>query len=84
MSRAQHREKLLRFLGTIRRPDRSLAGVAAGEALIDSGLIDSLALVEIVLYLESEYGIDFEERGVDPAELASVDSILDLIEAWRE
>jgi acyl carrier protein len=81
MSRAQHREKLLRFLETIRKPDRPLESLESDAGLVDSGLIDSLALVEIVVYLETEYGMDFEERGLDPAELASIDSILDLIEA---
>ena len=45
-----------------------------------SGLIDSLALVQIVVYLEDTYGIDFGERGFDPDRLASTASILDLIE----
>jgi acyl carrier protein len=81
MSRAQHREKLLGFLETIRKPDRPLETLAADETLIDAGLVDSLALVEIVVYLETEYGMDFSERGLDPAELASVENILDLIEA---
>jgi acyl carrier protein len=81
MSRERHREKLLRFLETIRKPDRPLEGLAGDAGLVDSGLIDSLALVEIVVFLETEYAMDFEERGIDPAELASIESILDLIEA---
>jgi acyl carrier protein len=84
MSRAEHRDKLLEFLATIRRPDQLLETLEAHEGLVESGLIDSLALVDIVLYLETEYGMDFEERGVDPEELASIESILDLIENQPE
>jgi acyl carrier protein len=48
-------------------------------SLIESGLIDSLALLEIVTYLEQTYNIDFRETGIDPGELRSVSTILDLI-----
>jgi len=43
-------------------------------------LIDSLAIVQIVVYLENTYEIDFASRGFDPERLASINSILDLIE----
>ena len=48
--------------------------------LVKVGLIDSLAVLEIVMYLEDTYGIDFMRKGIDPGELVSVTSILDLIE----
>jgi acyl carrier protein len=84
MSQSAHREKLLAFLHTIRRPDRSLEALEEREDLVESGLIDSLALLQIIDYLEAEYGIDFRERGVDPGELASIESILELIESQAE
>ena len=80
MSRTENRERLLRFLDGIRRPDRPLTDVEDGENLVRSGLIDSLALLEIVGFLESEFGVDFS-AGFDPGRLATIPSILDLIEA---
>jgi acyl carrier protein len=74
------REKIVRFLGTIKRPDALLDGIADGDGLVDSGLIDSLAMLEIISFLESEFGIDFSETGVDPVEMESIDAILALIE----
>lgn len=79
-TRASNRARLLDFLATIRRPDRSLDALADSESLVGAGLIDSLALLEIVAWLETEYALDFSERGVDPEQLASVGRILDLIE----
>ena len=79
MSRAESRERLVRFLDGIRRPDRRLTDVDDGENLVRSGLIDSLALLEIVSFLESEFGVDFS-RGLDPGRLTTIPSILDLIE----
>ncbi len=80
MDRARRLEHLHAFLRTIQRPDRPLEGVGEDESLVASGLIDSLALLQIVAYLEETYRIDFSARGVEPEELRSMRSILDLIE----
>jgi acyl carrier protein len=79
VSRAQSREQLLGFLETIRRPEHPLDDVADQENLVEVGLIDSLALLEIISFLESGFGMDFSETGVDPGQLASIAAILDLI-----
>ena len=81
MSRAENRERLLRFLEGIRRPGRRLSEIEENENLVQSGLIDSLALLEIVSFLEAEFGVDFSGSGLDPGRLATIPSILDLIEA---
>ena len=77
--RTRARAALLGFLGTISRPDRQLADIGDDDGLVDSGFIDSLAMLEIVAFLETEFGLSFRDSGVDPARLASVNSILDLI-----
>ena len=82
MSREIRREKLIQFLDTIRLPHQSFEKIDDHEALIRSGLIDSLSVLQIIDYLESEYGISFVEKGIDPGELSSVANILDLIEQY--
>jgi len=83
MSRADDKQRLVAFLETIRRPDIALETVDERDGLVSSGLIDSLALLEIVTFLETDFGIDFSTTGVDPDELASIAAILDLIERRR-
>ena len=78
--RQRHRERVLDFLRTIQKPDRPLHTVAETDSLVESGLIDSLALLEIVTFLEEQYRIDFAAIGLEPAQLTSVSGILDLIE----
>ncbi len=80
-SRTQRAEDLMRFLRTIQKPDRPLEGLGERTSLVESGLIDSLAVLEIVTYLEDTYGLTFVERGVDPGELSSIGGILDLIDS---
>jgi len=79
MDAEQKKQHLLDFLQTIQRPDYPHEGIDEGSSLVESGLIDSLALLEIVMYLEQTHRIDFAERGIDPGDLRSVRSILDLI-----
>ena len=78
--RPHRKAALIEFLRTIQRPDRPIDDIPEDQKLVASGLIDSLALLQIVTYLEETYRIDFRERGVNPDDLGSVGAILDLIE----
>ena len=81
------REQLLadlkQFLRGIQKPNRPVESVGVDERLVASGLVDSLAIMQIVVYLEEQYGIDFAARGFDPDRLATMGSIVDLIEEAR-
>jgi acyl carrier protein len=79
MDREQNKEHLIEFLRTIQRPDFPLNEIAEETGLVDSGLIDSLALLQIITYLEDTYDLDFHDRGISPGDLHSVGAILDLI-----
>lgn len=78
------RAALIRFLGTIARSGQSVDNVADDQNLIDSGVIDSLAMVQIIVYLEREHGADLLAVGFDPAALASVGGILKAIAAGNQ
>ena len=77
------REELLAdlkaFLRTIQKPNRPVDSVGLDERLVASGLVDSLAIMQIVVYLEEQYGIDFAASGFDPDHLATMGSIVELI-----
>jgi acyl carrier protein len=78
--REKHKSDLLHFLRTIQKAGLPVESLGESDRLVASGLIDSLALLQIVTYLESSHGIDFAVRGVDPDQLGSIGNILDLIE----
>ena len=80
MTREANRAKLIAFLETIRRPERPLDDVGDSTDLAESGLVDSLSLIEIVGFLEATFGVDFSDRGLEPGQLRTIGSILDLIE----
>ena len=81
--RGQWRQDLVRFLREIQKAGLPVESLSDSDELVASGLIDSLALLQIVTYLEEAYDIDFSDRGLDPEQLGSIGNILDLIEKER-
>lgn len=79
MDREQNKEHLIEFLRTIQRPDFPLNEITEEMNLVESGLVDSLALLQIITYLEDTHDLDFRDRGINPGDLHSVGAILDLI-----
>ena len=78
-ARAQQRQELLRFLRSIQKAGLPVERLADGDPLVASGLIDSLAILQIVTWLETTYGIDFAVRGIAPEDLATIGGILEVI-----
>ncbi len=77
---ASGRERLLAFLEGIRRPDKPVSSIRDDDNLVAAGLIDSLAVLEIVMFLETEFSVDFSATGVDPTRQMSIPSILEVID----
>ncbi len=76
-------DELKQFLRGIQKPGKPVESLSLDEHLVNSGLVDSLAIMQIVVYLEENYGIDFAASGFDPERLASMGSIVALIEETR-
>ena len=81
--RQQRLQALIDFLRTIQKPGKAIESVGLDESLVTSGLIDSLAIIEIVMFLEKNHGIDFAASGLDPDRLATINGILGVIEEAR-
>ena len=72
-------EELKEFLRTIQKPNKPVDSVGVDEPLVASGLVDSLAIMQIVVYLEERHGIDFAAGGFDPDRLGTMGGIVDLV-----
>jgi acyl carrier protein len=51
------------------------------ESLLVSGRLDSLAVVNLVMFLEQTFGVDFSSTVFEASELDSVDAICGLVTA---
>ena len=81
MSTEEHRERLIAFLNTVARP-----GQVAGEGgddesnLVQANVVDSFAVIQIIFYLEENYGVNLPAMGIDPADLVSIAGMMSVIE----
>ena len=60
------------------REDR--ASVGDDESLLDAGLIDSTGVLELVAYLEGEFGIQMADADIVPDNLDSIAKITGFVE----
>ncbi len=63
------------------REDR--ASIADTDSLLDAGLIDSTGVLELVAFLEGDFGIRLADADIVPANLDSVRAIVDFVEGKR-
>jgi acyl carrier protein len=55
--------------------------LADDDSLLLSGRLQSIDAVEIVVFLEEQFGIDFAKVGFDREQIDSVDAICSLVES---
>ncbi len=81
MRMLEHRKKLITFLTSVAKPGWDLADIDCDQTnLLQSGVLDSFAIIQIIHYLEQSYDIDLSELGIEPADLVSIGGILSTIE----
>ena len=76
--------KIREFLVEEFMPDMSADELDDDFDLQTGGAVDSLGLLKLVAWLESEYGISVDESELGPESLRTVDSINQFINERRE
>jgi acyl carrier protein len=69
------------FLGSLLRRKGDTNPFTDTDSLVLSGRLDSLDVLEIVVFLEKQYAFNFGDRPFDQQLVDSVDEIKDLIAA---
>lgn len=60
---------------------RSQAEISPDESLIDSGIIDSTGILELVMFLEEKFSITIEDEELIPENLDSVNNLKIFLES---
>jgi len=71
------------FLKEVLQRHGDTSDFADSDALITMGRMQSIDALQVMLFLEEEYGLDFGQPGFDQNGLDSIDSIMSLIKAGR-
>jgi acyl carrier protein len=76
-------EIISKFIHKLLREHNHVDEVTPSESLILSGLLDSLAVIHIVVFLEEQYGINFSDVYFDQTSFDTIDQILDFLKTNR-
>jgi acyl carrier protein len=76
MEPSSHRRALVEFLNSVAKPGSGVDDVDDDTNLIQAGIVDSLALIQIIFYLEQNYALNLPALGIDPADLATIGGML--------
>lgn len=74
-------KKLKAYVEEKHLPDRV---VALDEQLLDTGVIDSAGIFELVAFVESTFGVEISDEEVVPEHFETIQSITALVESKRE
>jgi len=77
------RLKIREFVAEQLRERDDHAAFADGESLIKAGRLDSFAVVKLVMFLETDFGVDFARVEFDPQRFDSVDEMAAMVEEAR-
>ena len=76
------RDDIRNFL-TDNRADPAGDDFGDGDSLLEHGVLDSVAMVDLVSHLESKYRIAVADAELTPENFDSVDSIVAFVESKR-
>lgn len=62
-------------------PGEDASNLQDDDDLLDTGILDSVALVSMILHLEQTYGIELAREEVVPEHFASVSAIAEFVES---
>ncbi len=63
--------------------DKAAEGFNDDYNLIDEGILDSLAIMNLIAWLEKQYAIEFDEGDIVLENFSSVNALLDFVQRKR-
>jgi acyl carrier protein len=66
-----------------RFPLAATAGVKDGDSLLDTGIVDSLGILDLVAFLEKSFGIRVGDEELSPLNFDSIESVARFVAAKR-
>jgi acyl carrier protein len=77
----EYKDEIREFVHNLLVRNGDAESLADQESLLRSGRLQSIDAVEIVIFLEEKFGIDFTKIGFDQEQIDSVDAIVALIQS---
>lgn len=78
--KVQIKKTILNHITTVILSGGPGSEISSSDDMIDSGLMDSLALMRLIQFLEEEFDIEFDGADIVPDNFQTVDAIVVLLE----
>lgn len=78
------RQEIRDVLEKLLRQNGDAEPFSDGDSLLVNGRLQSIDVIQLVLFLEKRFGVDFGQTGLDAAEIDSVDLIDKFVRAHAQ
>ena len=58
-------------------------GISSGDPLLDTGVVDSLGVLDLVTYIEQEFGITVDDEELGPENFQTIECLAWFVERKR-
>ncbi len=80
---SQINEELRRYLASLAGHDR-FSSMTDDDSLLESGIIDSAAMIDLVAHLETTYSISIDEDDMMPENFDTIDGIVQYVQSKQD
>lgn len=80
---ASERVRIRTYVAELLRERDDRGDFTDGDSLIKAGRLDSFAVVKLVMFLESDFAVDFADVEFDPQRFDTVDAIAGIVTESR-
>lgn len=77
------RDEIRKYL-MVNRATQDVGEFADGDSLLESGVIDSVSMIDLITHLETTYGISIDEDDMVPENFDSIDSMAAYVMSKRD
>lgn len=70
-----HTQKIRAYIANELAPDSGIEDIPLDYEIIASGLVDSLSIVRLVAWIESEYRFSLGDMNISPSDFGSIEKI---------
>lgn len=79
----ESRESIRQFIKDLLELKGESSDVSDTESLLTAGLIDSMDVMQTVLFLEENFGVDFSVQPFNPEDFESIESMDEMVQSHR-
>jgi acyl carrier protein len=76
-------EEVRNYILSVHLPGENPDMLSNDDDLLDMGILDSMAIMQLVDHLEKQYGITIPTEEIDPANFESINALVAFIEKQR-